>query len=329
MGDYTSKDSLSIDSNTKLDEYMADYILQLSESSLKKLNDVDECNKLIIRISKLIENATPQSELKNVLHHIKNKSDNVSVDIAKFYVKIAHVYASIIKSINPIMENENNKEIDDITSLCGSRLFSLINGSSMDNASMDGIPELDMLYNDSKYDAHTGKFNGRSAEMESIYKKNLETFYMAFTGAKTMDYNIKKFSDIKIGSFSKTDSEYPICEDGNCSDESLFEQYAVNIANNLKHINSSQTKLLEILHTLFTKDGKRPIINSLLSDDSLTSIIASARDIIINLYLSCEQHYERGIAIYEAISNKKILKTLQNQRNELIKHRIKLAIGDK
>jgi hypothetical protein len=314
--------SLTIDSNTKLDKYASDVILQLSELDLKKLNDVEECNKLIIRISELIEKTTPQTELKSVLQkHIKNKSDNVSVDIAKFYVKTAHVYACIVKSINPMRDGD--KEMYDITSLCGSRLFSLINGKS--EQSMDGIPELDMLYNDSKYDAHTGKFNGRSTQMDAVYKKNLETFYMAFTGSFKMDYSIKKFSDIKIDAYSKEEYPYPLCETGDCSDESLFEHYAVNIANNLKHINKSQKMLIATLHKLFTKQTIHPS----LTDVELVSIIETTRHTIIDMYLTCEQHYEKGIAIYEAISNKKILKTLLNQQNELVKHRIKLMVGSK
>jgi ribosomal protein L9 len=98
----------------------------------------------------------------------------------------------------------------------------------------------------------------------------------------------------------------------------------VNIANNLKHLNKSQTKLNDVLETLFTKDGG---INQSLSDVELSSIIAKTRDTVINLYLSCEEHYGRGVAIYEAISNKKILKTLLNQQKELVKHRIRLSVG--
>jgi hypothetical protein len=310
--------SLSIDSNTKFDEYAGKYIFQLSSNNLKKLNDATECNKMIIQLAKIIETTTPQSEIKNVMQHIPENTENVSIEIAKFYVKVAHVYASIKKSIQPMQEDVDKE------SICGSRLFSLINGTTATattTPSMDGIPELDMLYNDSKYDMHSGKFNGRSSEMDSIYKKNLETFYMAFTGSSMMDYSIKKFSDIKIASYSKEDYPYPLCEGGNCSDEALFEQYAVNIANNLKHINASQTKLLAILNKLFTKSG---YINKSLTGGELTNIIATTRDIIINMYITCEQHYDKGIAIYEAISNKKILKTLLNQEKELVKHRLTL-----
>ena len=319
--------SFTIDSNTNLDHYAYKYILNLSPVNLKKLNDVNECNKAISNISELIEKTTPQTELKKILtNHITTESGNVSIDIAKFYVKIAHVYASIIKTINPLQGKD--KERNDITSFCGSRLFSLINGSTDEiiNRSSDeindGIPELDMLYNDSKYDVHTGKFNGRSSQMDAVYKKNLETFYMAFTGSSTMDYNIKKFSDIKIGTYAKEDYPYPVCENGNCSDEALFEQYAVNIAMNLKHINQSQTKLIGALKKLFAKNS----IHHSLTDVELTSIIATTRDIIIKLYLSCEEHYERGVAIYEAILNKKTLATLLNQQKELVKQRIKLRI---
>lgn len=303
--------SISIEFNTKLDEYAGKCILNLSKlNDLNKLNDANECNKLIIRIAEMIEKITPQTELKRVLHHITNKNGgDHSIELAKFYVKIAHVYASIAKTINPVKGVAS-------TTFCGSRLFSLLDGG---RSSMGGIPELDMLYNDSKYDSKSGKFNGRSDKMDTVYRKNLETFYMTFTGSSTMDYNIKKFTDIKISDYSKKDTAYSVCED--CSDDALFEQYADTIAGNLKHINDSQTKLTEILLSLFHKRT----INPELTDITLSTIISTARDIIINLYLTCEQNYAKGIAIYEAISNKKILDTWRNQQNELIKRRIELV----
>ncbi len=83
--------------------------------------------------------------------------------------------------------------------------------------------------------------------------------------------------------------------------------------------------LIATLHKLFTKQTIHPS----LTDVELVSIIETTRHTIIDMYLTCEQHYEKGIAIYEAISNKKILKTLLNQQNELVKHRIKLMVGSK
>jgi hypothetical protein len=311
MGNSTSK---------QMDELVAEYIFNLDTVGLKKLNDAKECNKLVLFLADIIEKKLSLAEIKQVSQHITEKSDNISLDIAKFYVKIAHVYASIIKTINPI--DVKKKKGKDITSLCGSRLFALVSGDKS-KITEEGIPELDMLYNDSQYEYESGEFKGRSKKMDEVFKRNLTTFYTTYTGLP-MDYSINKFSDIKLKSHSTT-AEEPICEDNRCDDTVLFEKYALNIANNIKYINMSQNKLIEIVDKLFTKTkNKKHTINPTLTDKEISNIVINARQIIIDLYITCERNYANGIMIYEAISTKKILETLQSRRDELIKTRISL-----
>ena len=303
----------------QIDELVADYIFNLDTTSLKKLNDAKECNKLVLFVADIIEKSLTLAEIKQVSHHITTKSDNVSLDIGRFYVKIAHVYASIVKTINPL--KVGSKDNKDITSLCGSRLFSLLSKNvSEKGVNEDGIPELDMLYNDSKYDYESGEFKGRSKKMDEVYNKNLTAFYTAYTGAP-MDYSIKKFSDIKLSSHSTT-AEEPLCDDNRCDDTTLFEKYALNIANNIKYIRTSEPKLIALVNKLFSKNKKS--INPFITDKEVSAIVDDARKIIIDLYITCERNYAKGIMIYEAISNKKILDTLQNRRDELIKTRMSL-----
>ena len=148
-------------STKPMDEIVADVIWSMESASLKKLNNVEECNKLVQVVADIIDNKLSHREIKEIEHHIVHKSGNISLDIAKFYVKIAHVYASIIKTINPSS-----------STVCGSRLFSLLQGTKP-SVSNEGIPELDMLYNDSEYDYETGKFKGRSKKMDAIYNNCL------------------------------------------------------------------------------------------------------------------------------------------------------------
>jgi hypothetical protein len=306
----------------QIDELVADFIFDLDATGLKKLNDAKECNKLVLFVADIIEKTLSQTEIKQISRHITERSDNISLDIARFYVKIAHVYASIVKTINPLNIGSKTKS-KDITSLCGSRLFSLLTkGVDETKTTNDGIPELDMLYNDSKYDYESGEFKGRSKKMDEVYNKNLTAFYTAYTGTP-MDYSIKKFTDIKINSHSTT-TEEPICDDNRCDDSVLFEKYALNIANNIKYVNSVQPKLIALVNRLFSKSNKTNKINPEITDKEVSAIVDDARKIIIDLYITCERNYAKGIMIYEAISNKKILDTLQNRRDELIKNRITL-----
>ena len=97
-----------------------------------------------------------------------------------------------------------------------------------------GITELLQLYLDDKYDYSNGTFTGMSPETEKQFKKDLKTFYTAFTGNETMPPEITKFSDIKLRDYSKKpgcQSDKPILKAKyrlNKKDE-LFVNYAENI----------------------------------------------------------------------------------------------------
>jgi fructose-specific phosphotransferase system component IIB len=55
------------------------------------------------------------------------------------------------------------------------------------------------------------------------------------------------------------------------------------------------------------------VINSGLTETELQELIESARAIIIDLYISCEEDYVKGIKIYESIVEHNILQTTQSQ----------------
>ena len=73
----------------------------------------------------------------------------------------------------------------------------------------------------------------------------------------------------------------------------------------------------------FTKK-KRIRISPTLTDDLLQKAVENARKIIIELYVSCETDYVKGIQLYEAIVEKKILETLKNQEKSLKREKEKM-----
>ena len=114
-----------------IDYIATKYILTADFQNLKKLYEKDYCDNLIILTSDIIEKYFTDLEISYLSQRIKNgveenimekdkiifltKSDidkfNVSVPlkkkrvcigIAKFYVKIAHVFAAIVMTINPV-----------------------------------------------------------------------------------------------------------------------------------------------------------------------------------------------------------------------------------
>ena len=81
----------------------------------------------------------------------------------------------------------------------------------------------------------------------------------------------------------------------------------------------NQSKLLDVINELFTYvidpyNGKQKIrVNPKLTEESLQKSVEKTRKLIIQLYVDCELSYVKGIKLYEAIVEAKILETTQNQ----------------
>jgi ribosomal protein L17 len=113
-------------------DYIATYyILTMDFQSLRKLYDIEYCDKLVILTSDIIERYFTDLQITYLAENIKNgekinemekdkiiffdkdeilnldiknsvKKRRVCISIAKFYIKIAHVFASILTTINPV-----------------------------------------------------------------------------------------------------------------------------------------------------------------------------------------------------------------------------------
>ena len=112
-----------------LDYIATYYILTMDFKSLRKLYNKEYCDKLVILTSDIIERyytdieitylsqrtqeGVPINDKEKVIFFnkdlldkldIKNskKKKNMCIGIAKFYIKIAHIFAAILTTINPI-----------------------------------------------------------------------------------------------------------------------------------------------------------------------------------------------------------------------------------
>lgn len=389
------------------------YILTMDFQSLKKLYEKDYCDKLIILTSGIIDRYFSDVEITYLAQRIKNgeevneiakekvmfltkdelddldvKNDKTKsikkralcIGISKFYVKIAHIFAAIIMTINPVyiykdvfgnIVKSNLLQKDKIPpnvprklyklNICDQRINALRRGQNNDTfevtgditiapkicsmninkngmvkslAEEPGIPELKELYYDDVYNYKTGQFVGMTPDTQRIFKEDLKIFYKVFTGNDVMPENITKFSDIKLKDYQKS----PICQGpfankkfvGNGKNK-LFQDYANNIKKMIQNANYKQGKLLDIINTLFTYivdpfTGKKRIrVNPKLTEVLLQKTMEDTRRIIIDLYLSCELDYTKGVQIYEAIVEQKILETTQNQIKTLENEAVKLV----
>ena len=401
----------------------SNYIFTSNFQDMQNLNDVNYCNNLVILTSRIIEENLNDLDIEYLSQHIKEgkvvdlmtkdkviylKKDNIPkldvkndtqkrrlcVGIAKFYVKVAHIFACIMKTINPTISYSDNagqtKEVD-ITgkhmlpekddklnmkmnmssiSLCSKRLDALVNNNKYDTNDLNkeivvnpdycgfnaqesnsdlqsepGMVELEQLYND-KYNYDTGGYNGMSDNMKKQYQRDLKIFYEAFSdNNEPFDpKKITKFSDIKLREHhkkegcSKSDKgEYLQKYKGGYKDE-LFFQYAKHIKAMMENTKKNQDKLLSVIDKLFVfvniedeakKVTKMILINPELTEKSLQTVVEETRNIIINLYITCENDFLKGLEIFEGIVEQQISDTTKERINNLPLHRELLRTKEK
>ena len=386
---------------TQIMDYIAThYILTMDFISLKKLYEKEYCDKLVILTSQIVDRYFTNMEITYLAQRIKNgaeineltkdnmiffdkddlrkidiqnsiKKKRVCIGIAKFYIKIAHIFAAIMMTINPVYmykdSNGNtvkaslyekgsipfhvNRSIYKLN-ICDNRINALQTKDISNNeinihpkvcnmninerwetkrlVDEPGIPELITLYYDDKYDYKTGAFLGMSEDTKRKYNEDLKAFYTVFTGNKEMPETIKQFSDIKLRDYHNTSG----CKEdpqilnqsvtGKVSNK-LFVDYAENLKKMIQKANKNQDLLLNVINKLFvytidpqTKE-KQVLVNPSLTEQIVQEMIVETRTLIIQLYLTCEMDYTKGVQIYEAIVEQNILEIAQNQIKNLTK----------
>ena len=400
-----------------VDAIASKYILTQNFQDMLKIENKEYCDKLIILTSKIFGTHLTNLELKylaqrtekgaiidkmtkdNVTYLDKSKADHIDVQndvqkrrmcigIAKFYVRIAHIFAAITKTLNPTYEYKNafgeterasllnkNSVPSGIekklvqTNICSMRLNAIkpeideatktmtINpkfcdmnkvASDKTKSLMDepGIPELRELYND-VYDYNVGKYVGMSPSATEKYNSDLRAFYAAFTGSKEVPENITSFASIPLIQFHKsvhcmkkpenaTEAEKEQYGQFTQSlkgptDNKMFQEYGAHTAEMLKTTQTNQNRLLGIIDRLFvfrinpkTKE-KEISINPELTDEKLEQITEETRNLIISLYIKCEQDFQKGLMLFETIVTEQMRLTAQRRINELEKQKEKLV----
>lgn len=256
-----------------LDYIASNYILTSDFKSLTKLYEEEYCNNLVVLTQDIISKNFTEMEITYLAQRLRGKDvvneektdeiiffnkdkldkmdpsshlrkKRVCLGIAKFYVKIAHVFSTIVMTINPVYTYTNEagstirtpfSEKDTIPKnaknrritregMCFNRLNQLRHGQDFVNIPEDGnitispklcvdktdlsqepgIPELQSLYYD-KYDYEKGTYNTMRDSTKAIFKNDLNNFYKIFTGNENLpDTPLSKFSDIKLKDYNKS-----------------------------------------------------------------------------------------------------------------------------
>ena len=316
-----------------------------------------------------------KANLKNLDVNNSFKKKRMCIGIAQFYVKVGHIFAAILKTINPEYiftdqygkrhrvsildkgkipkrkvggggESEGGTHIAKSLeiSICARRIKALtpkynkktgkynirvckinkpwsqtpnIPGTSGAVRKFDtevGIPELRYLYLDT-YDYGTGQFTKMSDAAKKEYKKDVETFYKAFTGNSNVPKDIDEFSKIPLADFHNRS----VCPAGGLLSKSfsynpesnIYTEYANHLKKMLNKAKENQNKLVTILGKIFIKKVNKATrreeysLQPSLKRKSLDMIVVETRKLIMNLYLDCEKDFRKGIKVFEALVEKK------------------------
>lgn len=228
---------------TTLDFIASKYILSQNFIDMKNLGDIAHCNKLIVMTADMIEKNVSEEEIEflhqemkdgEVLNEMKKekilymkkthckdddekniKKKRMCIGISKFYVKISHIFAAILSTVNPeyeYMDNGTKKTVslkdkntipkgttdgkikNSHIGLCEKRLVTLLNKK-----------ELEKDYNNKMFEVHPrlcelswdnlGTEKGIK-ELENLYR-DIYDYQEGNYNNKTDDSKKKYFSDLK------------------------------------------------------------------------------------------------------------------------------------
>lgn len=419
MGNTTTKNKKPNNLVKDLDQIATKYILTTHYQDLALLEKKEYCNKLVILTSKIFNKFLDHQDVKyleqrmergvlidkmqsdKLIYFDKSNLKNLDVKnslrkkrmcigIAQFYVKVGHIFAAILKTINPeyiftdqygqrrrvsILDKRRipkrrrfgapagseeslylKKSLEN--NICARRIKALtpkynkktgkynirvckinkpwsqtpsIPGTSGSTRKFDtevGIPELRYLYLDT-YDYGTGQFTKMSDAAKKEYKKDVDTFYKAFTGNSSVPKDVDEFSKIPLADFHNKSG----CRTGGVlskpfyydAGSNIYVSYANHLKKMLNNAKENQNKLVAILGKIFIKKINKVTrreeysLHPSLTRKSLDKIVIETRKLIMNLYIDCEKDFRKGIKLFEGLVEKKEQMRNQKRREHLEK----------
>ena len=241
-----------------IDYIASNYILTADFKSLTKLYEQEYCNELVVLTRDIIARNFNDREITYLAQRLKGKDvineeksedvvffnknklgkmdkrsklrkKRVCEGIAKFYVKIAHIFAAIVTTINPVYtykdqdgnvvrvpmskkdtipKNARDRRITR-EGMCHNRINNLTHGQDFVHIPQDGniflhptlCKEQGETFQDEQgipelqqlyfdqYDYETGQFSKMTPETQREYVKDVHEFYKVFSGRDTLPEN--------------------------------------------------------------------------------------------------------------------------------------------
>ena len=140
-------------------------------------------------------------------------------------------------------------------------------------------------------------------------------------------FQVTSFADIPIKDFHNQD----LCKDpespwhksykGKQSDK-LFNEYAQHLKKMITDSQAIEKSLLTIIKDIFSfwidpkKQEKKLTLNPKLTNEKLKELVDKTREAVIKLYVGCENDFQKGLSIFEAIITQKMMQTAQRRINK-------------
>lgn len=337
MGNSSSHPDLNIsDLYNAMDYIAAYYILTTDYENLSKLSEKSYCDKLSNLTSTIVNTSSTKDDLFFLQQRIKHgwsKTPSTPYDlalprqeqtavsklltknqcnhIAKFYVKIAHIFASILTTINPVYMYKNTtgqiirrtkaddtlgREISN-TNICDSRISELKNRETFLTTSSETTPNTPPLP-PTFCDVTSNQSSGQTLDDEPGIRELKQLYYDEY------DYDTGEFSKMSekastafksdlaqfykeftgetdvpptITTFSdiklKTYNRSAVCDNPllNASPDNI-SRYSASIRDMIKTASSKQLELLKIIDILFIFVQDQPNDNDTTNQSHVNKI---------------------------------------------------------
>ena len=177
-------------------------------------------------------------------------------------------------------------------------------------------------FGDPKSDNKRKKDKGNKAQKKAI----------ALTEVLGQPVSVKKFEVFSFAQIPLKDfHNQDLCKDpespwhksykGPQSDK-LFNEYAQHLKKMITDSQAIEKSLLTIIKDVFSfwvdpkKQEKKLTLNPQLTKDKLKELVEKTREAVIKLYIGCENDFQKGLSIFEAIITQKMMETAQRRINK-------------
>ena len=155
-------------------------------------------------------------------------------------------------------------------------------------------------------------------------KKALELTQVLGQPVSVKKFEISSFAEIPLKDFHNQD----LCKDpespwhksykGPQSDK-LFNDYAKHLKKMITDSQAIEKGLLSIIKEVFSfwvdpkNKEKKLTLNPKLTKEKLKELVDKTREAVIKLYVGCEDDFQKGLSIFEAIVTQKMMQTAQRR----------------